>query len=171
MLGCDFHLCDGIDRQVGPVAILHVYLLWSLDNPLAHSWWIRMAQIRCEETSARCRPDRQRRNAGLNTESRETMTFEDSTNSDLRQQLREAWHQIAELEWQLQAEQRNSRKQDSLLASQGASLAESRDEHEQALADRDQDIADLEDEHYGIVTGLENDRRDGAQRAQWDLRA
>jgi hypothetical protein len=99
------------------------------------------------------------------------MTFQDSTESELRQQLREAWRQIGELQWQLQTEQRNSKKQDRLLVSQEATLAESLNEHEQALADRDQDIADLEDEHQGIVTALENERRDGAQRAQSELRA
>lgn len=96
------------------------------------------------------------------------MTFEGSTESELRQQLREAWRQIAELQWQLQAEQLNSRKQDRLLASQDASIAESRGRHEQALADRDQDLADLEDEHEGMATALEDARRDGAQQAQRD---
>jgi hypothetical protein len=92
------------------------------------------------------------------------MTFEGSTESELRQQLREAWQQLGELQWQLQAEQQNSRRQDRLLASQEATISEGRDEHEQALADRDQEIADLEDEHQGIVTALENERRDGEQR-------
>jgi hypothetical protein len=84
----------------------------------------------------------------------------------LRQQLREAWRQIGELQWQLQAEQDNGRRRDRLLASRDATIAESRDEHEQALADRDQDLADLEDEHQGVMTVLENQRRDAAQRAQ-----
>jgi hypothetical protein len=106
-----------------------------------------------------------------NWEAGETMTFQDSTENELRQQLREAWRQIAELQWQLQAEQRNSKRQDRLLASQEATLTESRNEHEQALADRDQDIADLEDEHHGIATALENERRDRAQRAQPEVPA
>ena len=99
------------------------------------------------------------------------MTFEGSTESELRQQLGEAWRQVAELQWQLQAEQLNSRRQDRLLASQDASIAESRGQHEQALADRDQDIADLEDEHQGMAIALEDAQRDGAQQAHWERAA
>lgn len=94
------------------------------------------------------------------------MTFEGNVDNELRQQLREAWRQIAELQWQLQAEQLNSRRQDRQLASQDASIAESRGQHEQALADREQDIADLEDEHEGMAIALEDARRYGAQHAQ-----
>jgi hypothetical protein len=99
------------------------------------------------------------------------MTFQDSIESELRQQLREAWRQIAELQWQLQAERQNSKKQDRLLACQQASFVESRNDHEQALAERDQDIADLEDEHQDIVAAWEKERRDGAQRAQAEFPA
>jgi hypothetical protein len=101
-----------------------------------------------------------------NREAGETMTFQGSTEDELRQQLREAWRQIGELQWQLQAEQRNSKRQDRLLASQEVTFAQSRNEHEQALADRDQDFADLEDEHQGIVSALEKERGDDAQRAR-----
>jgi hypothetical protein len=121
--------------------------------------------------SAWPRPTHSDEERELKNQAGETMTFQDSTDSELRQQLREAWRQIAELQWQLQAEQGNRKKQDRLLASQEATLAVSRNEHEQALADRDQDIADLEDEHHGIVTALEKERRDGAQRAQPELPA
>lgn len=85
------------------------------------------------------------------------MEFAEHTNSELQQQLREAWQRIADLEWQLQSAQRTSQRQDRRVASQQTALADSEEEHEQALADRDQLIANLEDEQQSLVGRQEPD--------------
>ena len=99
------------------------------------------------------------------------MTFQDSTESELRQQLREAWHRGRGTAAAVAGRTTKQQKQDRLLASQEATSAESRNEHEQALADRDQDIADLEDEHHGTIAALKNQHRVGAEWAQSELPA
>lgn len=87
------------------------------------------------------------------------------TESELRQQLREAWQRIADLEWQLQSAQQNSQRQDRRIASQQTALADSEEEHEQQLPDRDQLIADLEDEHQSLVDGRDAREQNGAERS------
>jgi hypothetical protein len=80
----------------------------------------------------------------------------EDTETDLRRQLREAWQQIAELQWRLQSEQRNSVHQDRRIASGATSLRETHEQHERDLNERDQELADLEDAHQEQQTGWEH---------------
>ena len=79
------------------------------------------------------------------------VTMNNDNEEALHEQLRQAWRQIAELQWQLQSEQQTARRQDRMLAVQDAAMTDVRARHENALADRDREIADLEDEHTDFI--------------------
>lgn len=91
------------------------------------------------------------------------------TEHELRQQLREAWQKIGDLQWQLESEKRNSRRQEDLLDSQATDAVDVRDKHDQALADWEQDMADREDEHTSRLAESERARAIEASVAERQL--